>query len=52
MRMQVLKFTGKKYCKFYMKILAAILPTKPRTENTAFTGFHSNSLYILQVDVI
>ena len=35
-----------------MKILAAILPTKPRTENTAFTGFHSNSLYILQVDVI
>ena len=39
----VLKFTGKKYCKFYSKILAAILPTKSR-KNTAFTGCHSNSL--------
>ena len=34
---------GKKYRKFYSKILAAILLTKLR-KNTAYTGFYSNSL--------
>ena len=33
-----LKFTGKKYSKFYSKILPSILPTKPG-KNKAFTGF-------------
>ena len=47
----ILKFTGKKYCKLYSKIQASILPTTSG-KTKAFTGFYSNSLYILQFGAI